>query len=59
LKNDFNGLPFDRNVPRKPRLVGGVKGHNIKRDYLAGKPRPMGGELHILERKSLLKAETI
>jgi hypothetical protein len=26
-------------VPRKPRLIGGVKGHNIKRDYLAGKRR--------------------
>ncbi len=36
----------DRNVPRKPRLVGGVKGHNIKRDYLTGKPRPVAGELH-------------
>jgi hypothetical protein len=23
-------LTFDRNVPRKPRLVGGVKGHNIE-----------------------------
>jgi len=21
---------IDRNVPRKPRLVGGVKGHNLK-----------------------------
>jgi len=30
---------IDRNVPRTPRPVGGVEGHNIKRDYLAGKPR--------------------
>ena len=36
---------LDRNVPRKPRLVGGVKGHNIKGHYLAGKPRPVGVEL--------------
>ncbi|OGP75078.1 MAG: hypothetical protein A2V86_10155 [Deltaproteobacteria bacterium RBG_16_49_23] len=40
----------DRNVPRKPRPasggIGGVKGHNMKRDYLAGKPRPVAGELH-------------
>ena len=39
-------LPFGRNVPRKPRLVGGVKGHNMKRNYLTGKPRPVAGELH-------------
>jgi hypothetical protein len=25
--------------------IGGARGHNIKRDYLAGKPRPLGGEL--------------
>jgi cobalt/nickel transport protein len=36
----------DRKVPRKPRVVGGVKGHNIKRYYIAGKPRSMAGELH-------------
>jgi hypothetical protein len=36
----------DRNVPRKPRPVGGVKGHNTKMRYLAGKHRPAGGELH-------------
>jgi DNA polymerase-2 len=40
----------DRNVPRKPRPasggIGGVKGHNMKRDCLAGKPRPVAGELH-------------
>jgi probable rRNA maturation factor len=35
----------DRNVPREPRLVGGVKGHNMKRNYLTGKPRPEAGEL--------------
>jgi hypothetical protein len=37
----------DRNVPRKPRLEGGVKGHNMKRDYLTGKPWPVAGELDI------------
>ena len=35
-----------RNVPRKRHLVGGVKGHNMKRYYLTGKPRPVAGELH-------------
>jgi len=30
----------DRNVPRPASGgIGGVEGHNIKRDYLAGKPR--------------------
>jgi 3-methyladenine DNA glycosylase AlkD len=37
---------FGRKVPRKPRLVGGVKGHNTKRYYIAGKRRPAVGELH-------------
>ncbi len=37
---------IDRNVPRKPRLVGGVKGYNVKQEYLSGKPRPVAGELH-------------
>ena len=35
-----------RNVPRKPRLVGGVKGHNMKGNHLPGKPRPVAEELH-------------
>jgi hypothetical protein len=35
-----------RSVPLKPRLVGGVKGYNMKRHYLTGKPRPVAGELH-------------
>ena len=29
IRSDSSHL-FDRNVRRKPRLVGGVKGHNIK-----------------------------
>ncbi|MDH7499187.1 MAG: UxaA family hydrolase, partial [candidate division NC10 bacterium] len=38
----------DRSVPRKPRLVGGIKGHNPdKTHFLAGKPRLVGGELHL------------
>jgi len=37
---------IDRQVPRKPRLVGGVKGHNLKWSFLSGKPRPVVGELH-------------
>jgi hypothetical protein len=39
-------LTLDRHVPRKPRLVGGAKGHNIKGNYLTGKGYPVGGELH-------------
>ena len=30
---------FDRSVPRKPRTAGGAKGHNIKEQIIAGKPR--------------------
>jgi D-alanine-D-alanine ligase len=37
---------FDRNVPRKPRLLGGVKGHNMNDTTLPGSPALMGGELH-------------
>jgi hypothetical protein len=32
-------VKFGRKVPRKPRLVGGVKGHNINDYYITGKPR--------------------
>jgi hypothetical protein len=53
FSDEYKPFHLDRNVPRKPRLVGhcdskpsGVKGHNIKLNYLAGKPRPVGGELH-------------
>lgn len=37
----------DRPVPRKPRLLGGVKGHNQNDVSVPGSHRPMGGELHI------------
>ncbi len=40
------GTSCGRNVPHKPRLVGGVKGHNMKGNYLSGKRRPVAGELH-------------
>ncbi len=36
----------DRQVTRKPRFVGGVKGHNINENFFSGKPRPVDGELH-------------
>ena len=39
---------FDRQVPRKPRLVGGVKGHNINEISFPGSPALVGGELHML-----------
>ena len=35
-----------REVPRKPRLTSGAKGHHMKENYLTGKPRPLAGELH-------------
>ena len=44
-----------RVVPRKPRLAGGVKWHNMKRNYPSGKPRPVAGELHIADRHVLPK----
>jgi Txe/YoeB family toxin of toxin-antitoxin system len=37
-----------REVPRKPYLLGRVKGHNQKCYFSSGKPRPLGEELHIL-----------
>jgi hypothetical protein len=37
---------IDRKVPRKPRLVSGVKGHNIYEYYITGKLRPVASELH-------------
>jgi hypothetical protein len=33
-------LFLGRNVPRKPPLQDGAKGHNIKGNYFTGKPRP-------------------
>jgi hypothetical protein len=39
-------LNFGRNVARKPRLVGGVKGHNMNEISFPGSPA-LGGELHI------------
>jgi len=34
---------FDRNVPRKPRLVGGVKGHNMNETSFPGSPALWAG----------------
>ena len=42
---EFRAIPnFDRKVPRKPRAVRGVKGHNINDITLPGSPglRPGG-----------------
>jgi hypothetical protein len=41
-------LNFDRNVPRKPRLVGGVKGHNINDITLPGSPALWAGSFKIV-----------
>jgi len=46
--DEVYALLLDRNVPREPRLIGGCKGHPAmagKRDYIAGKPRPVAREL--------------
>src|SRR4030042_915123 len=47
-----SGAPYGRQVPRKPCLLGGIKGHNQNENFLSGKPPPclsrlngMGGEL--------------
>jgi len=49
ILNSFQNpiLNVGRKVPRKPCLLGGIKDHNQKRHFLSGKPRPVGGELHI------------
>jgi len=36
-----------REVRRKPRPAGGVKGYNMNENTLSGSPALMGGELHI------------
>ena len=41
-------------VPRKLRLVGGVKGHNKKGCFLSGKPSHAGEELHITRSKTVI-----
>jgi len=48
-------LNIDRERTRKPRLVGGVKGRNIIKLFLTGKPRPVGGELHITRNSENLR----
>jgi len=52
-RSEFLKFERGRNVPREPRLVGGVKGNNMKRNYLTGKPRPMAGELHFLKKEKV------
>ncbi len=42
---------FDRNVPRKPRLVGGVKGHNITKFPLREAP-PRGRGASLRDRRT-------
>ena len=39
-----------RQVPRKPRLLGGIKGQNQEDSFFPGKPRPQAVELHILSK---------
>jgi hypothetical protein len=34
---------FGRNVPRRPRLVGGVKGHNMNETSFPGSPALWAG----------------
>jgi deoxyribodipyrimidine photo-lyase len=49
-------LDFDWNVPRKPRLVGGIKGHNILNDLPCREAPPCGGELQSFDMTDLTKA---
>ena len=46
---------FGRNVPR-PACggIGGVKGHNMKENYITGKPRPVARELPKRPRQMLI-----
>ncbi len=39
-----------RQVDRKPRLPGGIKGQNQEDSFFPGKPRPQAGELQILSK---------
>jgi hypothetical protein len=39
----LEGESLGRNVPRKPRLVGGVKGHNMNEISLPGSPALWAG----------------
>jgi len=42
-QGDYLESVIDRRVPRKPRPVGGIKGHTINEDSFPGSPRPVGG----------------
>ena len=47
---DRSGLPSETLAgPRKPRLAGGVKWHNMKGNYPSGKLRRVAGELQIAD----------
>ena len=39
-------MSFDRNVPRKPRLVGGAKGHDMKETSSSGSPALWAGSFN-------------
>ena len=43
---------FGRNVPRTPRLGGGVKGHNINETSSSGSPALWAGSFTTVSRKS-------
>ena len=46
---------FGRNVPRPAYGgIGGVKGHNMKENYLTGKPRPVARELQKRPRQMVI-----
>ena len=58
LTKGIAGLSFDRNVPRKPRLVGGVKGHNINETSFPGSPALWAGSFTQKSRCSSSDAST-
>ena len=42
---------FDRSVPRKPRLVGGVKGHNMNEISFPGSPALWAGGFTLIFKR--------
>jgi hypothetical protein len=45
----YKRISVDRQAPRNPRLVGGVEGRNINEISFPGSPRPVGGEIQLVD----------
>jgi len=55
MKSTYGTPQLARECSRTLRLAGGVKGHTIMKQFLTGKPRPVGGELHFLRSRHSLQ----